>query len=114
MAVRVSAANFAEDFLNCLWHLASGGPNRCTAGRIDVRSRSVPQTTESSMSFRAAIYARYSSDSQREASIEDRVRLCKERLAREGWELMQVCQDRAIRRTSPPFTNSLGLPASGS
>ena len=28
--------------------------------------------------MRAAIYARYSSDSQREASIEDQVRLCRE------------------------------------
>jgi len=39
------------------------------------------------MSIRAAIYTRYSSDSQRDASIEDQVRLCKERLSREGWEL---------------------------
>ena len=28
--------------------------------------------------MRAAIYARYSSDLQREASIEDQVRLCRE------------------------------------
>ncbi len=29
--------------------------------------------------MRAVIYARYSSDNQREASIEDQVRLCRER-----------------------------------
>ena len=38
------------------------------------------------MTLRAVIYARYSSDNQREASIEDQLRLCKERLVREGWE----------------------------
>ena len=31
----------------------------------------------------AAIYARYSSDLQRDASIEDQIRLCKERAKRE-------------------------------
>ena len=35
---------------------------------------------------RAAIYARYSSDLQRAASIDDQVRLCRERIEREGWK----------------------------
>jgi hypothetical protein len=35
-------------------------------------------------SIRTAIYAHYSSDNQREASIEDQIRLCKERTVREG------------------------------
>jgi DNA invertase Pin-like site-specific DNA recombinase len=34
--------------------------------------------------MRAVIYARYSSDQQREASIEDQVRLCRARIEREG------------------------------
>lgn len=34
---------------------------------------------------RAAIYARFSSTMQREASIEDQVRICQERVLREGW-----------------------------
>ena len=38
--------------------------------------------------MKAAIYARYSSDQQRDASIEDQVRLCRERLDREGWPLL--------------------------
>ena len=45
--------------------------------------------------MRAAIYARYSSDQQRDASIEDQVRVCKELIVRQGWTLVQVYQDRA-------------------
>jgi DNA invertase Pin-like site-specific DNA recombinase len=50
--------------------------------------------------MRVAIYARYSSENQREASIEDQVRLCKERIAREGWQLASVYADRAISGAS--------------
>lgn len=35
--------------------------------------------------MRAAIYARYSSDSQRAASIEDQVRLCERLAGDRGW-----------------------------
>ena len=45
---------------------------------------------------RAVIYARYSSELQSDASIEDQVRLCEERLKSEGHMLVQVYQDRAI------------------
>ena len=45
--------------------------------------------------MRAVVYARYSSENQREASIEDQLRLCRERVAAEGWELVQFFQDRA-------------------
>jgi site-specific DNA recombinase len=44
--------------------------------------------------MRAAIYARYSTDLQSAASIEDQVRLCKERVAREGWTLAATYSDR--------------------
>lgn len=50
--------------------------------------------------MRAVIYARYSSENQREASIEDQLRICKERVVREGWELLQVFQDRALSGSS--------------
>jgi site-specific DNA recombinase len=43
----------------------------------------------------AAIYARYSSDLQRDASIEDQVRLCKTRIEKEGWALVATYTDRA-------------------
>ncbi|MFT7573177.1 MAG: site-specific DNA recombinase, partial [Paracoccaceae bacterium] len=45
---------------------------------------------------RAAIYARYSSDNQREASIEDQLRICRDRIDREGWSLADVYSDAAI------------------
>ena len=48
------------------------------------------------MRKRAVIYARYSSDLQSDASIEDQVRLCEERLQSEGNKVVQVYQDRAI------------------
>ena len=52
------------------------------------------------MTLRAVIYARYSSDNQRDASIEDQLRLCKERIIREGWELVQVYRDAALSGAS--------------
>jgi site-specific DNA recombinase len=45
--------------------------------------------------MRAAIYARYSSDLQREASIEDQIRLCRERIEQEGWHYVRAYADRA-------------------
>ena len=43
-----------------------------------------------------AIYARYSSDRQSERSIEDQVRLCRERADREGWPVVKVFPDFAL------------------
>lgn len=50
--------------------------------------------------MRVAIYARYSSDNQRDASIEDQVRLCKERAAKEGWLVSNIYTDHAISGAS--------------
>jgi site-specific DNA recombinase len=44
----------------------------------------------------AAIYARYSSDNQRDASIEDQVRQCRARVDQEQWQLGEVYSDHAI------------------
>jgi DNA invertase Pin-like site-specific DNA recombinase len=49
---------------------------------------------------RAAIYARYSSDKQREASLEDQIRLCEERITREGWKLSKTYSDQAMSGAS--------------
>ena len=49
---------------------------------------------------RVAIYARYSSDNQQEASIEDQVRLCRERATCEGWEIANIYTDHAISGAS--------------
>jgi site-specific DNA recombinase len=46
--------------------------------------------------MRAVIYARYSSENQREASIEDQIRLCKVRIKREEWALTATYADRAV------------------
>ena len=48
----------------------------------------------------AAIYARYSSDLQREASIEDQNRICRERAAKEGWSVHQCYSDRGTSGAS--------------
>jgi site-specific DNA recombinase len=46
--------------------------------------------------MRAVIYARYSSENQREASIEDQVRHCKALSEHEGWILAATYTDHAI------------------
>jgi hypothetical protein len=45
---------------------------------------------------RVALYARYSSDNQRAASIEDQFRLCEERATREGWQVVDILHLRGI------------------
>ena len=49
---------------------------------------------------RAAIYARYSSDNQRDASIEDQLRLCREHAQREGWQVVESYTDHAVSGAS--------------
>ena len=46
--------------------------------------------------MRTALYARYSSDRQSEASIDDQVRLCRAAAAREGWKVVEVYADYAL------------------
>ena len=46
--------------------------------------------------MRAVVYARYSSDLQSEASIDDQVRLCKERAVRDSMTVADVFTDYAI------------------
>ena len=46
--------------------------------------------------MRAAIYARYSTENQREASIADQVRLCERLIEQQGWTLAQTYEDRAL------------------
>jgi site-specific DNA recombinase len=51
-------------------------------------------------SHRVSIYARFSSDLQRAASIEDQLRLCKERAAKEGWVVARYHTDQAVSGAS--------------
>src|SRR5512145_1883325 len=46
--------------------------------------------------MKAAIYARYSSDHQRDASIADQLRVCREFAARQGWTVVQEFTDHAV------------------
>jgi site-specific DNA recombinase len=45
--------------------------------------------------MRAAIYARYSSENQREASIEDQIEVCRRYAERQGWSVVELYDDRA-------------------
>ena len=49
---------------------------------------------------RIALYARYSSDSQRDASIEDQLRLCRLHAERQGWTVADSYVDRAVSGAS--------------
>jgi site-specific DNA recombinase len=46
--------------------------------------------------MKVAIYARYSSDNQRDASIADQLRICREFAARQAWTVVQEFTDHAI------------------
>ena len=48
----------------------------------------------------AVIYARYSTDLQSASSIDDQARLCRERIERDGHDLVQVYSDRAVSGAS--------------
>jgi site-specific DNA recombinase len=50
--------------------------------------------------MKVALYARYSSDNQRDASIEDQLRICRTRADREGWTIVDSYTDRAISGAS--------------
>ncbi|SEH41540.1 recombinase family protein [Magnetospirillum fulvum] len=49
---------------------------------------------------RVVLYARYSSDNQSVSSIEDQVRICRERAEREKWAVGATYQDAAISGAS--------------
>ena len=46
--------------------------------------------------MKVAIYARYSSENQREASIEDQFRICREFARKQGWHIAGEYSDHAI------------------
>jgi site-specific DNA recombinase len=50
--------------------------------------------------LRAAIYARYSSDHQREASIEDQLEVCRRYVERQSWTIEEVYADQALSGAS--------------
>jgi site-specific DNA recombinase len=50
--------------------------------------------------MRAVIYARYSSDLQREASIEDQIEVCRRFASAQGWTIVETYTDAAISGAS--------------
>ena len=50
--------------------------------------------------MRAVIYARFSTELQSASSLDDQVRLCRERIEQDGHELVNVYKDRAISGAS--------------
>ncbi len=50
--------------------------------------------------IRVALYARYSSDNQRDASIEDQFRICREQAKREKWKIVGTYKDAGISGAS--------------
>ncbi|NVN10371.1 recombinase family protein [Nguyenibacter vanlangensis] len=50
--------------------------------------------------MKVALYARYSSDNQRDASIEDQLRLCRDYAARQEWMVVDSYSDRAVSGAS--------------
>lgn len=50
--------------------------------------------------LKAVIYARYSSDNQRVASIADQFRICREHAGRERWQIVETYHDAAISGAS--------------
>ncbi|MDB5605022.1 MAG: recombinase family protein [Bradyrhizobium sp.] len=49
---------------------------------------------------KVALYARYSTDNQSAASIEDQFRTCRDHVGREGWQVVNTYQDAAISGAS--------------
>lgn len=52
------------------------------------------------MTMRVATYSRYSSDLQRDSSIDDQKHLCRSYCERQGWEIVQEYSDHALSGTT--------------
>ncbi|RWR04250.1 recombinase family protein [Paenirhodobacter populi] len=50
--------------------------------------------------MKVALYARYSSDNQRDASIADQLRMCRLHAEKEGWQIVEEYSDHAISGSS--------------
>ena len=53
------------------------------------------------MTQRVALYARYSTDKQRETSIDDQLRKARELAEREGWQIVAQHADEGISGSTP-------------
>ncbi len=55
---------------------------------------------DGSQVLKVAIYARYSSDNQRDASIADQFRMCRLHAEKQGWHIVEEYSDHAISGAS--------------
>jgi site-specific DNA recombinase len=70
-----------------------------TVQPLDASLHSIGNMEELTM-IRVALYARFSSDNQRDASIEDQLRLCRIYAEKQGWTIVGTYQDRAVSGAS--------------
>jgi hypothetical protein len=67
-----------------------------------------------SPTVRAAIYARFSSYKQRDASIEDQVEVCRRYAELQGWKIVKVyprpCAERCEVGSDPPSSRCRWMP----
>ena len=54
--------------------------------------------------LRAAIYARYSTDKQKETSVEDQFRLCRRHCDQKGWQVTQVFADHGTTSAARQYS----------
>ena len=81
-------------------HRTSGIPEGPKVGALDQQEQDDCASRSRRTIMRVSIYARYSSDLQRAASIEDQVLVCTERVVREKWTLAATYTDRGISGAS--------------
>ena len=68
------------------------------------------------MTYNVGIYARYSTEMQREASIEDQVRVCDRLIQGRGWQSLQIYSDQGISGSThlrPGYQNLLEAARNG-
>ena len=87
-------------------------PHRERRGPFSIRVKREDQPMNEQMDHTttAVIYARFSCSKQREESIEDQERVCREYAARQGWDVAKVYSDRAMSATTdarPSFRRML-------
>ncbi len=58
--------------------------------------------------MRAVLYARYSTDKQRETSIDDQLRAARDRAEREGWIVVATHADEGVSGSTPVALRSGG------
>jgi site-specific DNA recombinase len=84
--------------------------NSCGSWRVPPRENSLQPAPEMALlrkfqkrrksAMKVALYARYSSDSQRDASIADQLRACRGYAERQGWQIVEEYTDHAVSGAS--------------